>query len=461
MLVTHLKQKNRVRAATTVSLDDIPRLELFKETICISLVEVEKEFLATMNQRDMDNLRSITDRSDNILWLTGADMLGKCPNPSLTLSSGLSRALMLEQPSVRFSVLDTGPIRTEELDTALTCENIIAALNSSTGMSDTEFIQKDGLLYISRFGPDFSANELFRRRVEHCGVTDKVPLQTARPAQISIEKVGVSETIHFQQISEPAIAPPNGYVDILVKSVSLNAKDIYALNGRVETQQATRALEFSGVVTAVGPDVEVMSGDRVVALMPFNVSTTARVPARLVHKLLPGEQFGVVPTILLAYATALYALRDRAHLRAGESVLIHSGTGAVGLAAIAIAQRLGATVYTTVGSEAKRNFLVTEYGVPHANIFHSRNRSFVTGIKSATDGRGVDVIVNALVGDMMHETWDCIATFGRFVEIGKKELLDAGKLDMRVFSRNATFTAFDLSDMVYHENPHHRNLFVK
>ncbi|RYC58435.1 hypothetical protein CHU98_g7782 [Xylaria longipes] len=80
-------------------------------------------------------------------------------------------------------------------------------------------------------------------------------------------------------------------------------------------------------------------------------------------------------------------------------------------------------------------------GVPESNIFQSRDASFASDISKRTNGRGVDVILNSLVGDLLHESWNCIAKFGRFIEIGKRDLLDAGKLDMRVFLRNVTFTA--------------------
>lgn len=78
----------------------------------------------------------------------------------------------------------------------------------------------------------------------------------------------------------------------------------------------------------------------------------------------------------------------------------------------------------------------------------------------ATNGRGVDVIINSLVGDLMHDSWEsCLADFGRFVEIGKRELIDAGRLDMRVFLRNATFTAFDLSELFYAKDPYNRAIW--
>lgn len=74
------------------------------------------------------------------------------------------------------------------------------------------------------------------------------------------------------------------------------------------------------------------------------------------------------------------------------------------------------------------------------------------GINAATGGHGVDVILNSLVGDLLHASWSCIASFGRFVEVGKRELANAGRLDMALFQRNATFAAFDLSEMFYSKN---------
>ncbi|KAG4220523.1 hypothetical protein PC116_g30998, partial [Phytophthora cactorum] len=127
--------------------------------------------------------------------------------------------------------------------------------------------------------------------------------------------------------------------------------------------------------------------------------------------------------------------------------------------AITLAQKLGAVVYTTASSQTKRDYLMNEMGIPPTHIFSSRDPSFVQAVMQATGGRGVDVVINSLVGDLMHESWRCLAEFGRFVEIGKRELLDAGKLDMRVFLRNATFTAFDLSELFYARDPFHRAIW--
>lgn len=460
-LASYLRLSKHAGKVNNVSLTQLDQDELSSKTVCISLLETEKEFLATMTQEHMDLLRRITDSVLDLVWLTGAGMLDK-PDPNLTLASGLSRAMMKEQPSILFTVVDIGSTDTLKSNIIPTCENIGKIYRSCRDKDDKEFIQHKSLLYVSRLGSDLTANSLFRRRLGFQEFASETTLAAVSPARLCVGKAGVTDTIYFQQLREPATTPPSGFVDVAVKAISLNAKDVYVMSGRVETQTGTSAMEFSGVVTAVGADVtHLKPGDRIVVCAPNSFSTTERVPAWTAHKLLPSEDFTVIATLPTIFSAALYALRDRAHLRAGESVLIHSGAGAFGIAAIMIAKRLGAVIYTTVGSSVKRDFLVSELGIPVENIFQSRNESFVEDVNAATQGKGVDIIINSLAGDLMHASWRCIANFGRFVEIGKRELVDAGKLEMYIFSRNTTFTAFDLSDLFFHEDRFYQHTFKK
>ncbi|KAI0172944.1 KR-domain-containing protein [Hypoxylon sp. FL1284] len=420
-------------------------------------VVIYEEFLASMTQNEMDLLRAITNSVAQLIWLTSANIMDE-PNPNLSLTSGFSRALVMEQPSLQFIVTDVGSIIDLRSNTTSICESVGKILAPGQDVDDREFVHHNGLLYVSRLGPDLAVNELFRKRLGLQEAVSEMTLSAAQPAKLSIGRVGVTETIHFQEVREPVTSPPSGFADVAVKAVSLNAKDVYALNGRVETKTGTSAIEFGGLVTAVGPDVtHIQPGDRVVVCIPNTFSTTERVPAWSAHKLLPHEDLKVMVTLPTIYCAALYALRDRTGLRAGESVLIHSGAGAFGIAAITMAQWISAIVYTTVGSPEKRKFVVSKLGVPAENIFHSRNESFVEGLSTATGGRGVDVAINSLVGDLMHASWRCVAKFGRFVELGKQELVDAGKLEMHVFLRNATFTAFDLTDMIYQDDEFYRD----
>lgn len=488
-----------------VPLAEIEHVKGLERMIMISMLELETGLLASMSQRNLDCLRNITNGTTSLLWLSGAGILGNNPNPDLCLSRGLARALMLEQPSLSFVHLDIGPIADRE---DATFHNVSRVLNICFGHDekgsgvtvDKEFAQKDGLLYISRFGPDFDLNSLFRRRFEkEQGAIQTIGLSDMGPAKLVVDHTldgGRGDTLYFEQVREPRVhagrntateMPPDGYIDVDVKALSLNAKDVYVLKGRVETRGATTALEFSGVVTAVGPDLlhldgqhdadaeaRLRPGDRVVVGMPCQFATSLRVPAWAAQKTRPGEQPAVVATLPTIYGTALYALTDRARLRPGESVLIHGGAGAFGFAAITVAKRIlglvggggsgsrlaTGSIYATAGSPARRRFITSRLGIPESQVFGSRDTSFAEQVKKATSGRGVDVVVNYLAGDLLQAGWECVAPFGRFVEIGKRDLADAGRLDMHVFLRNATFTAFDFSDLYYQQLDHHDPKFA-
>ncbi|KAK2827842.1 hypothetical protein FQN49_007286 [Arthroderma sp. PD_2] len=157
----------------------------------------------------------------------------------------------------------------------------------------------------------------------------------------------------------------------------------------------------------------------------------------------------IAAAIPVAYATALYGLRNAGNTQPGESVLIHSGVGAVGQAAIALAKYLGAgEIFVTVGSLEKRKFLQDEYSIPEENIFSSRDMGFGRAILKRTNGKGVDVVLNSLSGDTIRESCSVLAPFGRFIEIGKRDIQANGRLELQYFEKNITFSVVDLAFLV-------------
>jgi NADPH:quinone reductase-like Zn-dependent oxidoreductase len=108
---------------------------------------------------------------------------------------------------------------------------------------------------------------------------------------------------------------------------------------------------------------------------------------------------------------------------------------------------VGAEIYATVGSEDKVAYLIDKLGLPKNRIFNSRNTSFVDNLMRETQGKGVDLALNSLSGELLHATWRCVAEFGTMVEIGKRDLLGAGRLDMDVFLANRTYSCLDLDEL--------------
>ena len=119
---------------------------------------------------------------------------------------------------------------------------------------------------------------------------------------------------------------------------------------------------------------------------------------------------------------------------------------------VQVAQHVGAEIFVTVSTTEKRD-VMKECGIQDDHIFNSRDLSFTKGINRMTNGQGVDIIINTLSGEALRETWACISPFGRFVELGKKDVLANNGLEMKHFSANASFSLVNVQVMSP-PNPH-------
>src|SRR6202008_3427506 len=125
-----------------------------------------------------------------------------------------------------------------------------------------------------------------------------------------------------------------------------------------------------------------------------------------------------------------------ARMRPGESILIHAGAGGVGIAAIQIAHYLAAEVIATAGSPVKRA-LLEKLGVKH--VIDSRRGDFADAVMQLTNRRGVDVVLNALASEAIPMGLSCLAEFGRFIEIGKRDIYQNSRIPLWPLRRNASF----------------------
>ena len=135
-------------------------------------------------------------------------------------------------------------------------------------------------------------------------------------------------------------------------------------------------------------------------------------------------------------------------MQKGETVLVHAGSGGVGQAAINIALHAGCVVYTTVGTPEKREFIKKRYPqLTDANIFDSRSCSFEQDVMTATNGRGVDMVLNSLAVEKLQASMRCLAHGGRFLEIGKFDLANNNPLGMEMFLKETSFHGIMLDNL--------------
>ena len=227
---------------------------------------------------------------------------------------------------------------------------------------------------------------------------------------------GLLDEVVFERVAVAAVNSKQ--VRVVVKAVSLNFKDVLIAMQLLDSSQKFLGGDFSGEVIDVGEEVvDFCVGDRVFGVAQGALASEVIVDVTQIQRIPEMWSFEEASTLPWAYMTALYTLDDLAKMKPGDSVLIHVATGGVGLAAVAYAQRKGAIIYATAGSEEKRNYL-RQIGIQY--VYDSRTTDFSEAILRDTQGNGVHIVLNSLTSEgWIEASLACCAQEACFIEIGK------------------------------------------
>ncbi|KAF7846251.1 hypothetical protein BT93_L4765, partial [Corymbia citriodora subsp. variegata] len=292
-----------------------------------------------------------------------------------------------------------------------------------------------------------------RRRLTETGI----PFRTTHRLRLDVGTPGLLDSLSYVDLGYAHQVLQAGQIEIRPRAFGANFRDVMAAMGQLHTN--LMGFECAGVITRVSNEASAagfVAGNRVAALMNGDYSNIIRTAYTNVTHIHDDMTFEVAASIPKSYTAAYMCLIDIAGLARNESVLIHAAAGGFGQAAIAIAQHVGANVLVTVSTSEKRDLLHSTYGIPQEQIFYSRDRTFVSDVLKSTNNRGVDVVVNNLSGPLLQESLNCVAQFGRFVDVGKKDFESDNSIQSGIFARNISFSSFDL--VQYEE---HRGLQVQ
>ncbi|KAI1176151.1 hypothetical protein F4777DRAFT_578200 [Nemania sp. FL0916] len=437
-----------------------------KGKLCIFLDEIYRPVLAKPTPSEFAAIKSMVLHSKGLLWVTRGGAMD-CADPMLSLSLGFLRSLRHEYCDKSFISLDLDPRRSDPGQQDVSAIARIYRANfgpvptNKCGPVDLEFAERDGAFFISRLFRDskrnmsISANsdQEIRPQLEHFSQPD-------RPLRLEIGSCGLLETLRFNDHLEGIGDIDIDFIEIEPKAFGLNFRDIMVAMGQLN--ETRMGFECAGVITRVGDRAasnDYKVGDHVFCLMNGQFASRVRTPWMTAYRIPADMAFETAASIPMVFATAYISLYDTAKLSKQQTVLIHAGTGGVGQAAIILAQLVGAEVFATAGTKKKRDFISAKYGIPQDHIFSSRDTSFAHGLMSMTEGRGADVVLNCLSGQLLQESFNCLAPFGHFVEIGKFDLEQNSYLEMIPFARVVSFSSIDLSALIRHK-PHeiHRAL---
>lgn len=257
---------------------------------------------------------------------------------------------------------------------------------------------------------------------------------------LEIAELGLLDTLKFQSV--PRLQPGYGEVEIEVLATGLNFKDVLRALGMmpVEPDVPVRfGLECAGKIVKLGDKVEGFEiGDEVIAFGSNCFSRYLRISTELIVKKPKFLSIEEAATIPVAFMTAYYGLIELARLRRGEKVLIHAATGGVGMAAVQVAQWVGAEILATAGNPEKRAFL---QGLGIEYIMDSRSLDFADEVMQYTNSKGVDVILNCLAGEFIAKNFAIMAPYGRFIEIGMRDIYSNSQFGLEPFKKGLSLFA--------------------
>ncbi|OMI32992.1 putative type I polyketide synthase, partial [Streptomyces sparsogenes DSM 40356] len=327
----------------------------------------------------------------------------------------------------RFLLVDTRPEPgTAETGTAEPGAALVAALREAVRADEPQLALRGGRALVPRMGRAEAEREL-----------------TAPPGERAWRLVaGGAGPDDLTAVPSPRASAPlePGQVRIAVRAAGLNFRDVLIALDMYPDPAASIGSEGAGVVLEVSEGVTgVAVGDRVMGLFEEAFGPVAVADARMVAPVPDGWSLREAAAAPVAFLTAWYGLVELGGLRPGETVLVHGATGGVGMAAVQVARHLGAEVFATA-SPAKHPVL-EGMGVGAGHRASSRDLDFEERFRSATGGRGVDVVLNSLAGEFTDASLRLLATGGRLVEMGKTDLRDP---DAVAREHGVAYRAFDL-----------------
>lgn len=454
-----------VKSSVNVKMARLADAEVLDGQLAMVLLEAVNPFLATCSKSEWEKVRHILCNAGGVLWVSCGGAV-EATNPLHSLIVGLTRCVRSENQTSSIVTLDLEPNHGSGIEVA---EQVVRVFDHAFGLYaprtsallEFEYAIRDGEILIPRLIGDSQMHEYVMDSVSTYHPRNERAIKPGRALGLKIYEPGLLDTFYWADSQRHSQQVGAEEVRVELQYVSLNFKDIMIAMGELEGHTAL-LLEGSGKVVEVGEKLrhQYAVGDSVYVSDRDGLATTSVIDKWNIHQIPENLSMEVATAVPMAYATALYSLTTAANLQEGESILIHCGAGAVGQAAISLAQYLQAgTIYVTVGSDEKRALVRDSFQIPDENIFSSRGLDFSHQILRKTNGHGVDVVLNSLSGEALQKGCSLLRPFGRFVEIGKKDLISNARLEMGCLEKNVTFTAVDLALLAKAKPAVHQKLF--
>ena len=399
--------------------DTVMTGQLLEDTVTNACMEVAG-FVQALSKRPWETVPDF--------WLVtgGTHPIGSNSDIALNQTPlwGFGRVIITEHPNIRLRLVDLSRVPSER-ELVNFCEELLS------DNSEDEIALRGSDRYVHRL-------------VQTTGCSRPDPDDDS----FTLHKTRAKSSKDFLVIEAQRHVPGPGEVELKVYATGLNFKDVAKVSGLLDDLDDdtlfSLGMEASGVILRVGEGVKnIKAGDSVMGLVQTGFSNYIVTDAYgLVPKPdhLTFEQAAGIP---LTFMTAFHALHSLARIREGERILVHTGSGGLGLAMIQVARAAGAEVYATAGTPEKRSFLRT-MGIPY--VGDSRGLDFARELPEMTNNEGVDIVVNTLPATALEANISVLKPVsGRLIDLAA--IQSPASLEMRLLGKGISIAAFDLEAM--------------
>ncbi|KAJ0124651.1 hypothetical protein J7T55_005991 [Diaporthe amygdali] len=406
---------------------------------CISLLEVDRPFLARLEREEFTTLRQIVSSSKDILWVSQDS--AKPSAPEFSLIDGFARVMRGEYPTLKLVTLALEP-QSKLLDTSLAIldrwERMMRTDHSHT---EAECRLRNGLIEIPRVVHSESMNHLIATRSKKRQVVEKYRLGDAPPLSVRVDSPGVLDSVCYHEIDNETTSKLLAEDEVLVRAraFGLGPRDYLIASGRLNEQNM--GMQLAGVVVEAGATSGLQTGDRVCVVRPDGFQTLVRCKANTVTRIPENMSNADASLLSVASIVALHALTGSGQLEDCDTVLVHNAASTTGQVLIQLAQSIKARVLAIAKTREQRRMLADVYKIPASHILSKGGRR----VLDVTEGQGVDLVV--ALSPSQDETeflLECLSSMGRFVLVSDDQ--QASTVGGQI-GANASFSRLDVTEL--------------
>nr|ALQ32756.1 putative polyketide synthase [Fusarium aywerte] len=401
-----------------------------------------KHLLATLSEEDFSCLQFLISNVSKLLWVTSSNL--DDPNsPDYAVAQGFFRSIRAEQTDTHIVTLAIEDTEIKDTHSMSICKVFESAFASETQSKEVEYIDRNGIITTGRAIQDM-ANDSSLRSLVSMQLQNK-PWSKGPALKLTTSNPGSMDSLQYieDELYTSDLDPHE--IEIEAQAWSLTNRDLEIALGRPNTRTEKFGTDCSGFVIRVGSQCDTLlrPGDRVGMMSRGCMRKYPRAHKAYVFKLPDTLSFEDSVSFITPGLEACYSMFNVARLQQNDSVLIHWGTRSAQMAA-KLALTIGAQVIIASSSQKEKELLISQLGLPATHIFSRNSPSFSQAVLHATQGCGVDVVLDFSGGDALKSSMSSLATGGRVITTQK---LGQSMAPMDLLARNITFSAVDISNI--------------